>query len=183
MTLVTFSVVNSSDKTELLKSGLVINNQKKAVRDYINRDIQMIYKFFTCNKIGRLTKNCKPKAKPCPKCNNSNCSVNCPKLIWKCTNCGGNHSAAYNGCPSLKSAMSKSMDKKQNLSYAQALCRRAAKEEIETFNANVIINVQHLTKIITALLWENNKEDFSSIDQLGYRVAQIVKQSMSISTV
>ena len=38
MTLVTFSLVNNSDRYELVKSGLVINNEKEAVRDYINRD-------------------------------------------------------------------------------------------------------------------------------------------------
>ena len=56
-TLVTFSVVNSSDRTELLKSGLVVNN-KKAVIVYINRD-KLVDKFFTCNNISHLTKNCK----------------------------------------------------------------------------------------------------------------------------
>ena len=39
----------------------------------------------------------------------------------------------------------------QNLSYAQAVCRRAAKEEMEVFKTNVIINVQQLTKIVTAV--------------------------------
>ena len=82
MTLVTFSLVYNSDRTELLKSGLVINNKKTAVRDFINQDRQ-IYKCFTRSKIGHLTKNCKLKAKLCPKCNNSNCSGTCPKLIWK----------------------------------------------------------------------------------------------------
>ena len=38
MTLVTFSLVNNSDRSELVKSGLVINNEKIAVRDCINRD-------------------------------------------------------------------------------------------------------------------------------------------------
>ena len=38
MTLVTLSLVNSSDRTELLKSRLIINNKKKAFRDYINRE-------------------------------------------------------------------------------------------------------------------------------------------------
>ena len=33
-----FSLVSSSDRNELLKSGEVINNQTKAVRDYITQD-------------------------------------------------------------------------------------------------------------------------------------------------
>ena len=182
MTLVTFSLVNSSDRPELLKNGLTINNQKKAVRDYINRE-RLIYKCYTCNKIGHLTKNCKQKARMCPKCNNTNCPGTCPKSIWKCINCGGNHSAAYRGCPSIKAAIAKSMDRQQNLSYAQAVCRRTAQEEIDAFKANVIMNVQQLIKIITTVLWEVNKDDFNTIDQLGNKVAQIVKQSVNISTV
>ena len=73
------------------------------------------------------------------------------------------------------------MDRQQNLSYAQVV--RAANEEIEAFNANVIINVQQLTKIITAVLWKINREKFNFINQLANRVAQIVRQSVSNSTV
>ena len=43
--------------------------------------------------------------------------------------------------------MAKSIDRQQNISYAQAVCWRAAKEEIEAFKANVIINVQQWVKI------------------------------------
>ena len=73
------------------------------------------------------------------------------------------------------------MDRRQNFSYAQAVCRRTAKEEIEAFKANVIINIHHLTRIITMVLWEINKDDFNTIDQLGYKVAQIIKQSVNSS--
>ena len=61
--------------------------------------------------------------------------------------------------------------------------RRTAKEEIEAFKANVITNINQLTKIITIVLWEVNKDDFDIIDQLGYKVAQILKQSVNTSTV
>ena len=37
MTLITFLLVNNSDRSELVKSGLVTNNEKKAIRDHINR--------------------------------------------------------------------------------------------------------------------------------------------------
>ena len=73
------------------------------------------------------------------------------------------------------------MDRCQNLSYAQVVCRTTAKEEIEAFETNVIINIHHLTRIITTVLWEINKDDFDTIDQLGYKVAQIIKQSVNSS--
>lgn len=38
MTPITFSLVNTWDRTDLLKSGLIINEQRKAVRDYIIGD-------------------------------------------------------------------------------------------------------------------------------------------------
>ena len=42
MTRITFNLVNSSDRPELLRGRLSINNKKKAVRDYINRDKLLI---------------------------------------------------------------------------------------------------------------------------------------------
>ena len=100
----------------------------------------------------------------------------------KCTNCNGNHSAAYRGCPSIKATISKSMDRRQNLSYAQAVCRRTAKEEIEAFKANVLININHLTRIITKVLWEINKDDFNTIEQLGSKISTIVKETVNSSS-
>ena len=73
------------------------------------------------------------------------------------------------------------MDRRQNLSYAQAVCRKRAKEEIEAFKANVIVNFHHLSRILATILWDINKEDFDTIDQLGHKVAQIIKQSVNSS--
>ena len=74
------------------------------------------------------------------------------------------------------------MDRRQNLSYAKAVCRRTAKEEIEAFKVNVLINIQHLTRIITNVLWEINKDDFNTIDQLGSKIAKIIKQTVNFSS-
>lgn len=48
-----FSLISSSDRTKLLKSGL--NNQRKDVEYYINRG-KLVYKCFTCNQIDHLNK-------------------------------------------------------------------------------------------------------------------------------
>ena len=63
------------------------------------------------------------------------------------------------------------------------MCRRRAKEEIEAFKANMIMNIHQLGKSIPTVLWEINRDDFNTTDQLGYKVAQIVKQSVNICTV
>ena len=54
--------------------------------------------------------------------------------------------------------MLKSLDRHKNISNAQAVCRRAPKEEIEAFKANVIINLQHLINIMTTVTWKINRE-------------------------
>ena len=61
------------------------------------------------------------------------------------------------------------------------MCRRTAKEEIEAFKATVIINLHHLSRIITTVLWEITINDFDTIDQLGHKVAQMIKQSVNSS--
>ena len=152
------------------------------MRDYINRD-GLTHKCFNWNKIGHLTKNCKANVKLFPKCNTPNGGGNCPTPSWKYTNCEGNHSAAYKGCPSFKTALAKSLDRQQNLSCAQAVCRRTAKEEIEAFKANKIIILHQLVKIISTVLWEITGVDFSCRDHLAGRVAGIVRQSINNSTV
>ena len=73
------------------------------------------------------------------------------------------------------------MDRPPNLSYEQAVSRRRTKDEIEAFKANVIISVYHLSRTITAVLRETNKDDFDTIDQFGHKVAQIIKQSANSS--
>lgn len=56
--------------------------------------------------------------------------------------------------------MTESLDRHQNISYSQAVCRRGAKEKIEAFK------VQQLVKIITTVIWEINREEFDFIDQM-----------------
>ena len=53
------------------------------------------------------------------------------------------------------------MDRRQNFCYAQAVCRRTAKEEIEASEANVIINIHHLARIITTASCEIDKDDLT----------------------
>ena len=56
------------------------------------------------------------------------------------------------------------------------MSRTPAKEEVEAFKANIIVNIHQLSKIITTVLEEINKEEYNTIDQLECKLAQIVKK-------
>ena len=75
------------------------------------------------------------------------------------------------------------MDRRQGLSYAQAVRRKTAKEEIEAFKANVLININHLARIIAKVLWEVNRDDFNTTDQVGSKIAKIVIETVNSSSV
>ena len=75
------------------------------------------------------------------------------------------------------------MDRRQDLSYAQAVCRKTAQEEIEAFKANVLININHLARIIAKVLWEVNIDDFNTTDQVGSKIAKIVIETVNSSSV
>ena len=108
----------------------------------------MIYKLNTCNKIGHLTKSCKLRAKLCPKCNSTICPGTCPKSI-------GNVSIVEEIIVLLIRDALHSNHPFQNTwiedkIYTPAVCRRTAKEEVEAFIVNIVINIQQLTKIINS---------------------------------
>ena len=54
------------------------------------------------------------------------------------------------------------------------MCSSSAKEEIDAFKVNVTINIQKLVKIITAVIWEINHDEFNNINQMADRIAKIV---------
>ena len=60
--------------------------------------------------------------------------------------------------------MTKSIHRQQNVSYAQAVGGRSAKEDIETVKTNVFINFQQLVKVITTGI-RIDREEFDFIDQ------------------
>ena len=59
--------------------------------------------------------------------------------------------------------MTKSIDRQQNISYEQAACRRAAKEDTEEFKVNIIIKAQKLVQIITTIIWKINCEELLAL--------------------
>ena len=53
----------------------------------------------TCNTLGHLKAHCRSKEAGCPRCGSRGHTPDvCPNKLC-CLNCGGPHSAAYQGCP------------------------------------------------------------------------------------
>ena len=52
----------------------------------------------TCNKLGHLKAQCRSTVPVCPRCGRGHTPDVCPNKLC-CLNCGGPHSAAYQGCP------------------------------------------------------------------------------------
>ncbi|KAH3723765.1 hypothetical protein DPMN_049559 [Dreissena polymorpha] len=61
---------------------------------------------FNCQGFGHIASrgNC-PSATICCRCAGSTCQRRCTNKIRRCANCGGLHSASYQGCPSYKKAV------------------------------------------------------------------------------
>ena len=92
-TLITFDSINSIENTKI-----EIYSETKIIRKFTPKSLQRCTR---CQKLGHNYKNCKNKAS-CVRCSQSNCGKECNSTIRLCTNCKGNHSAAYLGCTYYK---------------------------------------------------------------------------------
>ena len=117
-TLVTFQL-NSEEQVRQVKHGIKFEGLIYDIREYIDRE-KKIVKCFKYSKFGHFTNICKQQEK-CPRCNNlkSRCKGSCNKEIWKCINCGGDHSAAWAGCPICKEKLKEVNTKIQIKIYSQ----------------------------------------------------------------
>lgn len=59
------------------------------------------------------------------------------------------------------------MDKARTIFFAQAVCKRATKEEIDALQETVIIKVQKLVKELQQLYEEINLNECGYIDQMA----------------
>ena len=98
-TLVLVKLKNEGEEQYAKRYGIKIDNKIKNIREYVNKE-KLIIRCFKCNKFGHLSNSCKNNNSLCPRCgsNTEKCKSNCPKQHWKCVDCLGNHSAAWEGC-------------------------------------------------------------------------------------
>ena len=69
-------------------------------------------------------------------------------------------------------------DDKISLMHRQCVGEQLKKKS----KTNVLININHLTTIIAKVLWEIDKDDFNTIEQLGSKISTIVKETVNSSS-
>ncbi|XP_071480212.1 uncharacterized protein [Diadema antillarum] len=121
----TRSVILAFEKAELPEE-VTLCFQKFSVKQYI----PPVVRCFHCQRFGHTIKNCRAKQR-CVRCGEMHTFDQCQqKDDPKCVNCGGKHSAAYNGCKMAKKAQEIQKIKVVNtFSYAQAARQWQEKEE------------------------------------------------------
>lgn len=87
----------------------------------VNQYIPPVLRCFKCQRYGHGISQCTTRLR-CVRCGENHSFEECPrKETPKCINCGGDHSAAYNGCSEAKRAKKVQVLKITNkISYAQA---------------------------------------------------------------
>lgn len=88
---------------------------------------------YKCQRFGHTATNCNSSSQICPRCSGSHSYQDCPdKDQLKCSNCGGNHSAAYKGCPKYKQAVEVQRVRVENkISYKEAV--HIVKENVQSY--------------------------------------------------
>ena len=118
-TLITFQLNSEEQTIQAKQYGIKFEGIVYGIREYIDKEKKII-KCFKCNKFGHFVNICKQQEK-CPRYNNlkSSCKDSCNKEIWKCINCGGDHSAAWTRCPIYKEKLKEVNTKMQIKTYSQ----------------------------------------------------------------
>ena len=82
-----------------------------------------IIKCHQCNQFGHYKSECKVKDQKCGRCNTNRdtCKFSCVKTSFKCTNCGGEHSSNYKGCPTYKKEIEKATENKKKSEQNQQI--------------------------------------------------------------
>lgn len=105
-------------KEQVLPERVMIGYMSFYVREYVPPPVRC----YKCQRYGHIAKICKGKQR-CGKCGGEHEYGECGESEErKCCNCGGNHTAAYGGCPVRKRAVAiQQVRSSRNLSYAEAV--------------------------------------------------------------
>lgn len=103
---------------EKLPPRVMIGFMSFSVREFIPPPVRC----YKCQRYGHIAKVCKGKQR-CGKCAGNHEYGQCgDNVVRKCCNCGGDHTAAYGGCPIRKKAVEvQQVRVEHNLTYAEAV--------------------------------------------------------------
>ena len=124
ITLIKFRINTEKNYYKILRDGFKLGEKKVIPVEYIDRD-KMLIRCYNCNKIGHYQSSCKSK-KTCPRCSREKCNGDCVREEWQCINCGGPHSAAYNGCPKIQERINTATTNAKIKTYANVVTARLA---------------------------------------------------------
>lgn len=119
---------------ETLPKEVFINFRRFKVSNYVPTPIRCN----RCQAFGHKTTQCKKPSVVCSRCSaRGHDFINCPaqQSEPKCANCGGNHNAAYRGCPKFKQVRQiLTVSAKQGMSYRDAAMqwKKSAQEKERT---------------------------------------------------
>lgn len=95
----------------------------------VDRYVPPPLRCYLCQRYGHVADSCRSQ-KRCTRCGKGHLTKDCSLVStdttkFKCVNCGGNHSAAYGGCPSLKRQA-----KINTISINENISRKAALQKV-----------------------------------------------------
>ena len=151
-TLIIFKVDNELQANLLKKNGVMYNNLKYHINEYVKRKEPS--RCVNCQQFGHHSARCR-NTKVCVRCSGKNCEPkNCQSNIKKCVNCGEPHSAAYKGCTVYKTSFDRLDQSSKLQSYASIVkqnsqsTEKLLNQQITYFDLAVILTAC-LTRIIT----------------------------------
>lgn len=114
----TFSVLLTFKASQIVPTEVKFDYLTMKIETYIPRVIRC----FKCQRFGHFANQCRNAHDVCPKCSQNHKYNDCNRTELKCINCGGNHSAAFQGCPKHQERKSILKHAAVNrVSYADAL--------------------------------------------------------------
>ena len=87
--------------------------------------------------------------------NKQKCKGNCPKQHWKCVNCLGNHSAAWEGCKKYNERLKEVTQAINVKSYAETMNERLKSES--SYIKNNFLKINQFIDILTDVVQKIEK--------------------------